>query len=159
MRRGTQVTSSRIEWAELVVPPAWNAHACDCDVMGEAAEPGIPVCWRLHKNIRQRWAFCPGQNSLLQSTDGPLPGHYYRFSIYPCVGAWAQHGNLSVEDYRAPPKEGVTTTVTMLFSLSVPELFLPCCQIISAHRDRGSDGNVCRPGLFIWLWVVYRCWR
>lgn len=36
----------------------------------------------------------------------------------------------------------------MLFDLSTPELFLPCCQIISSHRVRVSDGNknVCRPG-------------
>lgn len=50
-------TGDLINSLELVVPSAWRTHACNCDVISETAEPGILVCWRLHKNIRQRWVF------------------------------------------------------------------------------------------------------
>lgn len=99
MRRGIQVASStHLSWSYHLRGEHMHAIVMSSvrllshDVAVKTSGRGECLSW-----------VSVGQNSLLHSTDvGPLWGRYHRFSSYLCVCAWAQHGNLSVEDYRAP---------------------------------------------------------
>lgn len=147
MRWGMWMSSSRIWWPELVVPPPWTTHAYKCDIISATAEPGILVCCRCHTNIRQGWGYPEYLCGRILHFNQQMLGLHEAMTTGSVVIRVHVHGpnTGTCQEIKENPKERKgkerATTIMMLLNLVTPVLFHPCHHIISTHRVWVSYGN------------------